>query len=72
MSGDEKHTVLDFPAVHEFLLCPKCDNSSWHMCWPKDKCLEWYVECCGCGQQYMQGLVTGEMTEAPQDKIHDA
>lgn len=52
-------TVLNFPTVHNFLICPKCDKSSWLIIWPKDKELEWYIECWGCGQQYMQGLVTG-------------
>ncbi len=51
--------VIDFPKVHNFLLCPKCNNSHWLIIWPKDKEIEWYIECCECGQQYKQGLVTG-------------
>jgi len=59
--------VLNFPEVHNFLLCPKCDNSSWFICWPKDKDLEWYIECYTCGQQYDQGLITGLPTKLEKE-----
>ncbi|MCK5610478.1 hypothetical protein KAR91_51875 [Candidatus Pacearchaeota archaeon] len=70
--------LLKFPQVHNFLLCPaspnglgepQCNSSSWHVCWPKDREVEWYVECCECGAQYKQGLVTGIETPNPQGKI---
>jgi len=55
-------SVVAFPKIHNFLICPKCDSSVWHISWPKDKELEWYVQCCECDQQYAQGLITGLAT----------
>ena len=55
-------SVTNFPVIHNFLLCPKCDSSAWHISWPKDRELEWYVQCLECNQQYKQGLITGLAT----------
>lgn len=57
--------IANFPTIHDFLLCPKCDSSQWFVNWPRGQELAWYLECGQCGQQYKQGLVTG--LETPFD-----
>jgi len=67
-TGKYKMSVVVFPKIHNYLLCPKCECSSWHISWPKNRELEWYVECMECSQQYTQGLITGLKT--PDEETH--
>lgn len=60
-------SILDFPTIHNFLLCYECQSSEWLILWPKSKESQWYVECAECSEQYAQGLVTGLDTPSDDD-----
>ena len=54
--------IAQFPVIHNFCICPKCDGCYWKVLWPVGKEKSWYLECSRCGQQYKQGFITGEPT----------
>jgi len=54
--------VAQFPTIHHYCICPKCDWDYWKILWPKDQVEAWYIECANCGQQYKQGFITGKPT----------